>query len=385
MKLNKMIRLKVACALGLGLLSFMFTNYALGVQTNLTIKGNITNIPTDSSKLVHLYSYYGSELSEIASTSVNEQGDFKLEIKYTLQQGLYKIGLNKTNAASLVVSREEEIGIKADYVQLKSDNIAVTNSRENGAYRTLLNEWNRMAGKMVSLNIEKAQISTVDPFFTRKTTAIEEKVRLIFQEHNVNLMIIKDIHKDTFTADVLVNLSLIPLRTDNPDLEDNYDNDRAFMHDYFFEYIDFDDERMIHSPFLAKKYFTYLDQYSHHTNQGLKESVDLLLAKAEVNSEVYDFTIQYLIDTFHKKGLPKLAEYVIDMYEDGCGKPLSARTVNNIENIKRLRVGQVAPEIISKSLDGKTIPLSSLIGKKVLMVYFWHHGVKAVKLRILIL
>ncbi|MCP4457296.1 MAG: TlpA family protein disulfide reductase [Cytophagales bacterium] len=221
------------------------------------------------------------------------------------------------------------------------------------------------------LNIEKAQISTVDPFFTRKTKAIEEKVRLVMQDHNVNLMIIKDTYPDTFMSEVLVSLSLMPLRIDHPDLEDKYDNERAFMHDYFFEYIDFDDERMIHSPFLAKKYFTYLDQYSHHTSQGLKDSVDLLLAKAEVNSEVYDFTIQYLIDTFHKKGLPKIAEYVMDTYEEGCGKPLSARTADKIESFKRLRVGQIAPEIVSQSPDGKTITLSSLIGKKVLMVYFW--------------
>ncbi len=355
----------------LTLLFLTSTNSSLGVQTSLTIKGNITNIPPASSKLIHLYSYHGSELSDVASATVNEQGDFSIEIKDILHQGLYKIGFDKTNAASIVISGDEGISIKADYGQLKADNITVINSRENEAYRGLLKEWNRMAGKMVSLNIEKAQISTVDPFFTRKTKAIKEKVRLIFQEHNVNLMIIKDTYPGTFMSDVLVSLSLIPRQIDHPDLEDKYDNERAFMHDYFFEYIGFDDERIIHTPFLAKKYFMYLDQYSNHTNQGLKESVDLLLAKAEANSEVYDFTVQYLIDTFHKKGLPKLAEYVMDTYEESCGKPLSARTVEKMKNIKRLRVGQVAPEIVSTGTDGKTITLSSLTGKKVLMVYFW--------------
>ncbi len=366
-----MTRLKVACALGIGLLSFIYTNLALGVQTNLTIKGNITNIPLDSSNRIHLYSYYGSELSEDASAPVNEQGDFKFEITNMLQQGLYKIGIDKKNAASIVVSGEEEMSIKADYGQLKVDKITVTNSRENEAYRVLLNEWNRMAGKMVSLNIEKSQISTVDPFFRQKTKAIEEKVRLIFQEHNVNLLYIKDTYKDTFMSDVLVNLSLIPLRTDHPDIKDRYDNERAFMHDYFFEFIDFGDVRMIHTPFLAKKYFTYLDQYTHHTAEGLKDSVDLMLTKSEANSAVREFTLEYLIDAFNNKGLPKLADYIVDNYVEGCGKPLSERTVEKIESLKRLRVGQIAPEIVSKDTDGKTIALSSLIGRGVLMVYFW--------------
>ena len=353
------------------LLFFSYTGHTAESQTGITIEGNITNIPSGSSNIIHLYSYYGSDLSEYASASMNEQGGFRLEIKDTLQQGLYKIGLDQTNAATIVLSGEENIDIKADYGQLKADRITVTNSRENEAYRALLNEWKRLANKMAGLSIEKSQISTVDPFYVRKAKDIENKMRSIIEEHNVHLLYIKESYPDTFMAEVMVNLSLVPQLTDHPDLEDSYDNERAFMHDYFFEFIDFDDEGIIYTPFLAKKYFGYLDKYTHHTPEGFKDSVGLMLAKAEANSVVYDFTIQYLIDTFHKKGLPKLAEYVMDTYEEGCGKPLSGRTVEKIENLKRLRVGQVAPEIASKDTDGKTIALSSLKGKKVLMVYFW--------------
>ncbi|MCP4253603.1 MAG: redoxin domain-containing protein [Candidatus Scalindua sp.] len=372
MKRNKTTMLKAACAFVLGLLFFTYTNIALGVQTNRTIKGNITNIPPDASNIIHLYSYYGNQLSEDASAPVNEQGDFKFGIKDTLQQGLYKIGIDKKSAASIVLSGEKDIVIKADYGQLKADRITVTNSRENVAYRALLNEWNRMGRMMYSLNIEKSRISTVDPFFTRKTKDIEEKVRLVMDEHNVNLFSMKETYPDTFMSEVLVSLSLIPLlQTYHPDLEDDYDNERAFMHDYFFEYIDFSDERIIYTPFLEKKYFMYLDKYTHHTPEGIKDSVDLILTKAEANSAVREFTIEYLIDTFNKKGLSESADYVVDNYVEGCSKPLSKRTVEKIENIKRLRVGQTAPEIVSNDSDGKTIAMSTLIGNNVLMVYFW--------------
>jgi hypothetical protein len=164
-------------------------------------------------------------LSKVASVSVNEQGDFKFEIKDKLQQGLYKIGIDKKNAASIVISGEKDIGIKADYGQLKADNITVTNSRENEAYRALLSEWKRLANKMAGLSIEKSQISVVDPFFTRKTKTIEDKIRLIMQEHNVNLLYIKETYPDTFMAEVLINLSLVPQLTDHPDLKDKYDKE----------------------------------------------------------------------------------------------------------------------------------------------------------------
>ncbi len=78
-----------------------------------------------------------------------------------------------------------------------------------------------------------------------------------------------------------------------------------------------------------------------------------------------------MIDTFQKKGLPKLTEYVMDTYEEGCGKPLSVKTTEMFKDLKRLRVGQIAPEMVSQSPDGEMVALSSLIGKKVLMIYFW--------------
>ncbi len=375
MRQNAREKKKVACSLSLGvfllLLFLTYTNFAFSAQTNLTIKGNIINIPPDSPKLVHLYSYYGSEVSEEASVPVNKHGDFNLEIKNTLQQGLYKIGLDQMNAASIVLAGERDISIKADYGQLKANNITVTNSRENEAYEVLLNEWEQLANKMTNLNTERSQISVVDPFFILKTKTIEEKVRLIMQEHNVHLQYLKEGYPDTFISEVLVSLSLMPLRTNHPDLEDNYDNERAFMHDFFFEYVDFDDERIVYSPFLQRKYFTYLDKYTHHTSEGFKDSVDLMLANTKTNSTVWEFTLEYLIDTFNSKGLSKLVDYVVDNYVDGCSKLLTERTVEKVERIKRLRVGQIAPEIVSKNADGETIALSTLTGKKMLMIYFW--------------
>ena len=93
-------------------------------------------------------------------------------------------------------------------------------------------------------------------------------------------------------SEVLISLSLIPLRTDHPDLEDNYDNERAFMHDYFFEYIDFDDERIILHPFSCIKNTlrTWINILIIRM-KDLKDSVDLMISKADANSAgsgVYD-------------------------------------------------------------------------------------------------
>ncbi len=63
---------------------------------------------------------------------------------------------------------------------------------------------------MVSLNIEKSQVSVVDPFYVRRTKDIENKMRLVIEEYNVHLLYIRESYPDTFMEEVLVNLSHVP-------------------------------------------------------------------------------------------------------------------------------------------------------------------------------
>ncbi len=285
------------------LLFFIYSNYTAWAQTNITLEGTINNIPPASPKNIHLYSYYGNELSEIDSASVNEQGTFKIELTPILHQGLYELGFDSKNTASIVLSSEENnVTIQADYKQFIANDIIVINSRENDACRVLLNEMNRFLSGMKRLNYMKVKISTVDPLFVRKTKAIEDKITLHIQEHNEQLILIKESYPYTFASEVLVSLYLWPQMTDHPAVKNSYDNERAFMHEYFFEFVDFSDERIIYSPALAEKYVIYLNDYTHHTPEGFKNSADLILSKAKANSVILDFTIGYLIDVFVEKG-----------------------------------------------------------------------------------
>ena len=341
-------------------------------EESITIKGIITHIPPDSSNTIHLYTFYGKELCKIESTLVNEQGEFVFKLKDTLNQGLYKIGLDKKNSATIVLSETSDMIMKADYRLLHADKIIVENSGENNAYRKLLNVWNQMQKKMVKIDELKNRISDKDPFLIQKRNVIDENIRRLTQDYNVNLLTIQAHYPKTFTSEVLINLSLCPQLADHEQLQKRYDSEQAFIHDYFFEFIDFSDERIIRTPFLAEKYSTYLVQFTDHTPESLKDSVDMIVNKAGINSTVHDFTIEFLINLFNKRGLAELENYVIDNYVQGCDKPLSERTLQTVERLKSLSIGRKAPEIVSRDPEGNTIKLSSSVRKnKILMLYFW--------------
>ncbi len=369
-------------------LSISTNTYVVGKEVTLnveaeeciTIKGTITNIPPDLSNDINLYNFYGKELSKVDSTLVNEQGEFVFKLKDILQQGLYKIGLDKKNAATIVLSENSDMIIKADYRLLKADKIVVVNSRENSAYRKLLRVWNRMQKKMAKIRELKNKISSKDPFIIQKTNVIDGNIRRLIQEYNVDLLLIKANYPKTFTSEILINLSLLSRLADHEQLKERYGDEPTFLHDYYFEFIDFSDDRIIHTPLLAEKYNTYFSLFTHHTPDGLKDSVDMILNKTSINTRVHDFTIQFLINLINRRGLAELEDYVINNYVEGCDKPLSKRTLQTIEKLNCLRIGKKAPEIISKDSGGNTIKLSSSIRKnKVLMLYFWASWCEACK------
>lgn len=262
-----------------------------------------------------------------------------------------------------------------DFIKwLKDNNLNVINPLERDAHNDMLKEMKEYAGRMGDLNTRRARLSAVDHHFTKKTRDMDNEIDLLVQEHNVQLLVIRESYPGTFTSDVLVSLYLVPQITAHPELENEYDNKLAFMHDYYFEFVDFADRRIVYGQHLKKMYFAYLNKYTHHVPEGFEDSVDILISKARANNEVLDFTIQTLMDFFYERGYEELVSYIIDNtdnYVEGCDAPLSEATAERIEIIKRLRIGQRCPEIVSKDPDGNPVTLSSIIGKDAVMIYFW--------------
>ncbi len=70
------------------ILSFVCFNNTAWAQKNHILKGTITDIPVETSKLVYLYLYFGDELSVFTSASIDKQGGFSIELDETLKQGM---------------------------------------------------------------------------------------------------------------------------------------------------------------------------------------------------------------------------------------------------------------------------------------------------------
>ena len=189
------------------------------------------------------------------------------------------------------------------------------------------------------------------------------------QEGNKNILRLQNDYPETFAAQVLVNLFLIPQLSSS---DKNYDNNRAFWHDHFFDHVNFSDEQIIYSSVLPDKYLTYLEQYTEHSSEGFEQSVDVLMKKAKGNKTVENFTVQYLLNLFSERGPDYLVDHLLENYVDGCSISLPDKASKRMEEIKRSTAGQPAPDLKLVNPLGNIIDLDSVASKnKITVLFIW--------------
>ncbi len=331
------------------------------------IEGTILNYNA-APRPVYLFSFYGSRLQKIDSAMTDVRGKFRILASHVDHTGIYKVGTDKRKSSSVIIKKnEKKIVLTFSFENLGQD--ILISSREDEAYRETMKIYEVFRMNMDSIKNISSAISVVDSFYARKTKAAEYAMNNWIREFNTSLSDIKTRYKNTFAADVLCSLYMIPQRVA---LNENYDNDRAYLHDHFFGYMDFSNDQIIYIPALVEKYLIYLEQYTDHSPAGFQESVDLIVRQARANKRVEDFTIEYLLNLFSERGPEYMVDYLIENYLEGTHVTLDEKVAKRAEQFKQASVGHPAPDLILPDAAGVNVGLKkTLEGKKGVILLVW--------------
>jgi len=153
-----------------------------------------------------------------------------------------------------------------------------------------------------------------------------------------------------------------------------------YLRSHALDYVDFKDERLIQSDAFANKAIEYLMYYRNPQlpmqllEKEFMAAVDTILGKAKVNTKVYTHLTEYLLDGFRKFGFDGVINYILENYvikDELClEEKLSDSLERRIQQAKQLKIGTTAPDITLTSPEGKNITLSSVPGKKKLLVFY---------------
>jgi thiol-disulfide isomerase/thioredoxin len=174
----------------------------------------------------------------------------------------------------------------------------------------------------------------------------------------------------SYTAEVLIALDKIPLRTQKSEWNSKFDNDAAFNHIHYFGFIDFSDERIITNPFLSNKVLDYIYNYSERSEQGLKQAIDKLVDASNTHPKVQAFIIDLLIDFFTDKEAAEFIDYISRTYLGSCALPLSESRLAKIDQMVKFKSGDPIPEFRLPNQTGHLVPVSGVTGQ-LNVIIFW--------------
>ncbi|OFY67174.1 MAG: hypothetical protein A3H98_12075 [Bacteroidetes bacterium RIFCSPLOWO2_02_FULL_36_8] len=334
-------------------------------NSGYSIKGTVHGGPREE---IYLWEYQCGAIKKIDSARI-ENSQFHLSSNKPLTKGFYRIGFNYRTFGDIILS-DESIKFTTDYDHF-GENMVIENSKENEIYFGFLKKKKMILGKINDLREKAANLTlgggTPDQ---REMTRLENEFSLLETEQINLLQQTGAENPESFMA-IVAQVAKVPNRMANPETGKNYSNDADFLHDHYFDLIDFSKEEIIRGPMLEEKYFTYLKLYAEQTKEGHWKGLELIMEKTSVNTVVFQATMNYLLSAFENYQptdlFIRLAEKYVSAFPNDSRTPgLTLR----IKDEKKLETGGMAPELALNNPNGKSLKLSALRGK-IVLIDFW--------------
>jgi peroxiredoxin len=148
----------------------------------------------------------------------------------------------------------------------------------------------------------------------------------------------------------------------------------SFLKDHYFDNVDFADTNLLNTEVFYQLANDYISTFSDPpTTESYIRTIGFVLGKASDNKPVFNYLLNLMMNTFETSDFEEVYVYLIDNYylqstcESGSGhKTIAAKA----EALKKLKVGNSAPEIKMGDVNGNLTSLYS-VKTKVVILHFW--------------
>lgn len=148
----------------------------------------------------------------------------------------------------------------------------------------------------------------------------------------------------------------------------------VFMQTNFFKYVDFNEPGLIRTPFIHQIIEEYLLFFIHPSaEEQYKKACDLIISKAAVNDEMYEYVVNLLVRTFEKSDFLDLYLYLMETYmPEKCHDDENYANKDTMyEIIKNSSPGSKANDIKGLTPEGNPLNLYTAVSGKAIVLLFW--------------
>jgi len=335
----------------------------------IQISGKLEDFKKDS---VFVYRILGNDLQKLAAAPAKDGAfDFKLDVP---AHGLYFFGTEPSYGTLIALGNEDAVSITGSANNL---NAAVIQSAENIEVKAFIEKAYGYSNKMQNLNQQKYYAQQMSP---ERAAGLQSEIDRLSRE---NMAWLDSVTSGSgFTAKVAAFFRYRPFDAEK---QQKYGSEIEYYKEEYFKEIDLQDVSLAYIPFFGGNVGQYFEAMA---GNGIK--TDALLAKynemikamgTKYPENVRVFRIAAMTGLAGGNTAPANPEAFLRVYEDfsknhaGDEKlPLWQQKANQIQNEQKkqsmFNSGAEAPNIILPDVNGKTVSLSDLRGK-VVLIDFW--------------
>lgn len=331
----------------------------------LRIDGTINDLKNTE---VYLLSINGQTKHVLDTAKVDESGSFEFLLPKNTTVGMYSIATGGEQNIELLVDGEN-IRFVASGISAQ-DNVQIIESVENLIWYDYLYTKGITQFKMDVIDQLLANYPPGDEYFK---ASIEQYKQLM------NSFISRS---DELITNNKGTLAAKYIKTDMPVFAPfglNQDERQEYLISHHFDNVDFTDTLLLNSNILTSKIIKYLSLYQspgmsrEELEEKLIMATDSIFDRAIVEQKVYESVLDFLVDGFEaigfEKGLNHIAEQ--NALSDLCENTQRKKELENrMELIKKLAIGQKAPDFSIKDSQGKDVSLYNIKSKKTILI-FW--------------
>ena len=332
----------------------------------------ITLAPLKNCK-VYLGSYYGKGkiLSDSAMLNDKSTGVFKGNTK--LPGGIYfVVSPQYTIQFELLVGSNQQFSIVGDTAQ--KDNPIIKGSADNDLFKEYTKATIEKGKALSDLNQRFTAAKTKEDSAAYRNEIIKSNRELQFYREDIVKKHPNSLLSVLLAAMKRPDVPAIPILNGKPDSAYPY----HFVKDHFWDDVNFNDDRLLHTPFFEPKLDDYLKYYISPEPDSIIKEVKYILLSARTGKEMYPylltkFTNKYLNPEY--MGQDKVFLYLFDnFYSKGDTSflnPASRKTIfERAYSMMANQLGNPAPLLNLRDTTEKVIPMYG-INSPITLIVFW--------------
>lgn len=354
-------------------LLLLFFFLAVSAQEKKTYKIDL-KIKGLEDSVLYLANYYGDKTFLVDTASKKGKNSYVFEGEKWLDGGVYiVVGQEKNTIFEFLISDSQDLKLDSDMDGL-IEKMKVKGSNENALFFDYISYTNIKLNQITDYQKRIKSLAANQDSISLLNKKIEE---LNYDIANYKESII-EAYPEAFISHFF--LAMKSPETQNFPVNSKQDSIRAFQ-DYkkrYWEYFNFDDDRLIRTPVFQSRLDYYFDQIAFPSADSLIMEIDAFLKRLPEKSEMYKHSLWNLtlkFDQSNHMGYDAILVHLADNYYSKSKAPwMNANVLKNIldEANKRRNtlIGQQAPNLIMQNPDLNPISMYG-INKKYTLLYFW--------------